>query len=110
MGVLGDRGTAERRGHGGVGLCSARISEGSGWGLLGALARRIGSRGGVRGGPIKGRAPGIAGCSGIWIPASSPGISGALLRGGEEGKGEREPLTGGVQASVRGGNGRAGRA
>ena len=33
--------------------------------------------------------PGIsAGRSGIMIPASSPGISGALFRGGEEGRGE----------------------
>ena len=52
--------------------------------------------------------PGIsAGRSGIMIPASSPGISGALFRGGEEGKGEREPLTGGaVLAATRGGRGR----
>src|SRR6185312_11901576 len=48
--------------------------------------------------------PGIsAGRSGIMIPASSPGISGALFRGGEEGKGEKEPLTGGaVLAATRG--------
>jgi len=59
-------------------------------------------------GPNYRRDPGIsAGRSGIMIPASSPGISGALFRGGEEGKGEREPLTGGaVLAAPRGGRGR----
>ena len=47
--------------------------------------------------------PGIsAGRSGIMIPASSPGISGALFRGGEEGKGEREPMTGGAGWSAAG--------
>ena len=71
------------------------------------LARRIGVDGGVRLGRLKGPGGDRGGAQRDKDPGVLAGDLGALLRGGEEGKGEREPLTGGaVLAATRGGRGR----
>jgi len=81
------------------------------------LARRIGVDGGVRLGRLKGPGGDRGGAQRDNDPGVLAGDLGALLRGGEEGKGEREPLTGGavlvsggerVARALTGGVGRAG--
>ena len=71
------------------------------------LARRIGVDGGVRLGRLKRPGGDRGGVQRDKDPGVLAGDLGALFRCGEEGKGKREPLTGGaVLAATRGGRGR----
>ena len=66
------------------------------------LARRIGVDGGVRLGRLKGPGGDRGGAQRDKDPGVLAGDLGALFRCGEEGKGKREPLTGGAGWSAAG--------